>query len=231
MPARAAAPTPARTGWLSLQNRIAIGLLAAAVLVLGLVVLLSGLGGDARTAGPGQEAQAVREDSHRLSEAPDEKAVLVEFLDFECEICREAHPLVEELGADYGENLTVVARYFPLPGHPNSETAAVAVEAAAQQGAFGPMHALMYENQPEWAHSPASRAGTFRDYARSLGLDMAAYDEAIADAATLDRVSRDRDEGLALGVDGTPTFFLDGRKIQPASVEEFRSLIETAIAD
>jgi protein-disulfide isomerase len=231
VPATAPASTPARTGRLSVQNRIALALLVAAVLVLGLIVLLSGIGGSPRTAEPGAAAQAVREDSHRLSQAPDEKAVLVEFLDFECEVCREAHPLVEELSADYGGNLTVVARYFPLPGHPNSETAAVAVEAAAQQGAFGQMHSLMYEKQPEWAHAPESRAGTFREYAQSLGLDMAAYDDAIADADTLDRVSRDRNEGLALGVDGTPTFFLDGRKIQPSTVEEFRSLIETAIAD
>ena len=61
--------------------------------------------------------------------------------------------------------------------------------------------------------------------------DLAAYDAAIADPATMERVNIDKNDGMALNVEGTPTFFLDGQKIQPATLEEFRSLIETAIAD
>ncbi len=223
--------TPAKG--LSLPNRIAIGLLIAAALIAGLVIILGNLGSDEPEAAEAAAARTpvVRQDSHRLSQAPEEKAVLVEFLDFECEICLEAYPLVEDLTAEYGENLTVVARYFPLPGHPNSETSAAAVEAAAQQGKFVEMHSLMYEKQPEWAHTPESRADTFREYALSLDLDMDAYDAAIADPATLERINSDKADGLALNVEGTPTFFLEGRKIQPSTQAEFRSLIETAIAD
>ncbi|WP_152218436.1 MULTISPECIES: DsbA family protein [Arthrobacter] len=218
---------------MSLQNRIVIGLLAAVALVIGMVILFNALGEDeSQAAGtPTTAAEVVREDSHRLSEAPDEKAVLVEFLDFECEACLAAYPLVEDLSEEYGENLTVVARYFPLPGHPNSETAAAAVEAAAQQGKFTQMHALMYEKQTEWGHTSEDRSPVFREYAEDLGLDMDAYDAAIANPATMDRVNIDKRDGMALNVGGTPTFFLDGEKIQPATVEEFRTLIETAIAD
>jgi protein-disulfide isomerase len=232
-----AAPAPSRTPetkkGLSLQNRIAIGLLAAAALVIGLVILFNTLGEDkGQAAGTATTAaEVVREDSHRLSQAPDEKAVLVEFLDFECESCLAAYPLVEDLSEEYGENLTVVSRYFPLPGHPNSETAAAAVEAAAQQGKFKDMHARMYETQTEWAHTNEDRSPVFRGYAEDLGLDMNAYDAAIADPATMERVNADKNDGIALNVEGTPTFFLEGRKIQPATAEEFRSLIETAIAD
>ncbi|GAA1359171.1 hypothetical protein GCM10009636_32570 [Arthrobacter koreensis] len=230
-PARGAAPGTKKG--MSLQNRIMIGLLAAVALVIGMVFLFNTLGEDeSQAAGtPTTAAEVVREDSHRLSEAPDEKAVLVEFLDFECEACLAAYPLVEDLSEEYGENLTVVARYFPLPGHPNSETAAAAVEAAAQQGKFTQMHALMYEKQTEWGHTSEDRSPVFREYAEDLGLDMAAYDAAIANPATLDRVNIDKRDGMALNVGGTPTFFLDGEKIQPATVEEFRTLIETAIAD
>lgn len=60
---------------------------------------------------------------------------------------------------------------------------------------------------------------------------MVAHDAAIAEPATMERVNADKADGMALNVEGTPTFFLEGRKIQPATVEEFRSLIETAIAD
>jgi protein-disulfide isomerase len=226
-----APPTSTKTGP-SLQNRIVIGLLAAAALVVALVVIIGNLGDDpSRTAdATGADAQVVRADSHRLSQATDEKAVLVEFLDFECESCLAAYPLVEDLSEEYGENLTVVSRYFPLPGHPNSETAAVAVEAAAQQGRFKEMHARMYETQTEWSHTDEDRSPVFRGYAEDLGLDMAAYDDAVADPATMERVTRDKNDGLALDVQGTPTFFLEGRKIQPASEEEFRRLIDTAIS-
>ncbi|MBG6223972.1 protein-disulfide isomerase [Arthrobacter sp. CAN_A2] len=232
MPTPAPSTTPDAKKGPSLPNLVAIGLLAAAALVVGLVILFNALGNDRdQAAGTTPAAEVVREDSHRLSQAPDEKAVLVEFLDFECESCLAAYPLVEDLSEEYGENLTVVSRYFPLPGHPNSETAAAAVEAAAQQGRFKEMHARMYETQTEWSHTSEDRSPVFRGYAEDLGLDMAAYDAAIADPATMERVNADKKDGMALEVEGTPTFFLDGRKIQPATVEEFRSLIETAIAD
>lgn len=232
MPTPAPSSAPDMKKGLSLQNRIAIGLLAAAALVVGLVILFNALGEDeGQAAGTTSSAEVVREDSHRLSQAQDEKAVLVEFLDFECESCLAAYPLVEDLSEEYGENLTVVSRYFPLPGHPNSETAAAAVEAAAQQGKFKEMHARMYETQTEWSHTNEDRSPVFRGYAEDLALDMAAYDAAIADPATMERVNADKNDGIALNVQGTPTFFLDGRKIQPATAEEFRSLIETAIAD
>lgn len=224
-------PDSARKG-LSLPNRITIGLLVLIALVVGLVILSNTVSEDKGQAAPGastSDVEVVREDSHRLSQAPDEKAVLVEFLDFECESCLAAYPLVEDLSEEYGENLTVVSRYFPLPGHPNSETAAAAVEAAAQQGKFKDMHARMYETQTEWSHTNEDRSPVFRGYAEDLGLDMNAYDAAIADPATMDRVNADKADGMALNVEGTPTFFLDGRMIQPATVEEFRDLIEAAI--
>ena len=233
MPTPAPTTTPDTKKGLSLQNRIVIGLLAAVALVIGLVILFNALGEDkGQAAGTTTTAgEVVREDSHRLSQAPDEKAVLVEFLDFECEACLAAYPVVEDLSEEYGENLTVVSRYFPLPGHPNSETAAAAVEAAAQQDKFKDMHAVMYEKQTEWSHTNEDRSPVFRGYAEDLGLDMAAYDAAIADPATMERINIDKNDGMALNVEGTPTFFLDGEKIQPSTLEEFRSLIETAIAD
>ncbi len=232
-PAPAPSTTPDTKQGPSLQTRITLGLLAAVALVVGLVNLLNSLGNDpSQAAGTGADtAEVVRDDSHRLSQAPDEKAVLVEFLDFECESCLAAYPLVEELSEEYGENLTAVSRYFPLPGHPNSETAAAAVEAAAQQGKFKDMHARMYETQTQWSHTNEDRSPVFRSYAEDLGLDMAAYDAAIEDPATMDRINQDKNDGLALNVEGTPTFFLDGEKIQPATAEEFRSLIEAAVAD
>lgn len=118
MPTPAPTTTPDTKKGLSLPNRIAIGLLAAAVVVIGFVILFNTLSEDeGQAAGTTTiAAEVVREDSHRLSQAPDEKAILVEFLDFECESCLAAYPVVEDLSKEYEENLTIVSRYFGLPG-------------------------------------------------------------------------------------------------------------------
>ncbi|MGO0577685.1 DsbA family protein [Ornithinimicrobium panacihumi] len=177
-------------------------------------------------------AQLVRPDSHVLSQAEDPDApVLVEFLDFECEACRAAYPVVEQLRKDYDGQLTVVARYFPIPSHANAINAAVAVEAAAQQGQFEAMYTRMYQTQTEWGEQQESKAEVFRGFAQDLGLDMDAYDAAVADEATAQRVARDYQDGIDVGVQGTPTFFLDGELLQPESVEDFETAIEAALAD
>lgn len=177
------------------------------------------------------EQQVVRENSRVLSQAPSEKAVLVEFLDFECEACLAAYPLVEQIREEYAGELTFVVRYFPIPSHANAVNAAVAVEAAAQQGKIEEMYTRMYETQTEWGEQQTSKADVFRGFAQEMGLDMEAYDSAVADPATLERVEQDRQDGLALGVQGTPTFFLDGELLQPASTEDFRAQVDAAVND
>lgn len=165
------------------------------------------------------QQQVVRENSRVLSQAPDEKAVLVEFLDFECEACGAAYPFVEELRAEYSDNVTFVQRYFPLPGHLNSMNAAVAVEAAAQQDAYEDMYKKMFDTQAQWGESADNKSALFRTYAEDLGLDMAAYDATVADPATEERVKLDIADGKALGVTGTPAFFLDGKILNVQTLE------------
>ena len=209
----------------NLKISLLLVLLVGGALALGLS--LSGGGDSGTTDSP--EAALVREDSHRLSIAESGEVTLVEFLDFECESCRAAYPFIEQLREEYGDRVTFVARYFPLPGHPNSETAAVAVEAAAQQGAFEAIYQRMFETQDDWSHREESQAPVFRQFADDLGLDLEAYDAAVADPATLERVQRDKADGLALGVQGTPMFFLDGRKLELTTAEAFIAAIEDAL--
>lgn len=173
----------------------------------------------------------VRENSHRLSTADDDTVTLVEFLDFECEACLAAYPFVEQLREKYDGQVTFVVRYFPIPSHANAMNAAIAAEAAAQQGEFEAMYKQLYDTQTEWGERQSSKADVFRTYAEELGLDMEAYDEAVADPATLGRVELDRSDGTALGVEGTPTFFLNGELIQPESADDFVAKIDAALAD
>ncbi|MEV4222751.1 thioredoxin domain-containing protein [Nonomuraea sp. NPDC049725] len=177
------------------------------------------------------ESQLVRADSHRLQSAADGKVTLVEFLDFECEGCLAYYPAVEELREDYAGKVTFVARYFPMPGHFNGERAARAVEAAAAQGAFEAMYRRMYETQPQWGEKRVPADETFRGFAKDLGLDLAAWDKAYDDPATLARIRKDMADGRALGVQGTPTFFLNGTRIEPRTLAEFRAAIDAALAE
>ena len=184
--------------------------------------------GAATGAGAGT-GKLVRDDSHRLGAAGTGKVTLVEFLDFECESCRAAYPVVEELRTTYAGKVDFVVRYFPSPSHANAVNSALAVEAAAQQGKFEDMYKRMYDTQETWGEQQDSKASLFRGFAQELGLDMAAYDKAVAAKATQERVERDRQDGLDLGVEGTPTFFLNGKKLQPSSVQDFRDQIDAAL--
>lgn len=125
--------------------------------------------------------------------------------------------------------VTFVIRYFPMPGHRNAVNAALAVEAAAQQGKLQQMYSTMYERQAQWGEKQTSQAAVFRGCAKERGLDTAAYDKAVAAPSTKARVQKDRQAGVNAGVDGTPTFFLDGRRVSVDSTEAFRSLIDDAL--
>ena len=178
---------------------------------------------------PAADAQLVRADSHRITNPETEKAQLVEFLDFECESCRAAEPLVQELKAEYGDRITFIHRYFPLPGHANSGTAALAVEAAAEQGKYEDMAARMFETQPQWGEKQDSQAALFRTFAEELGLDMDKFDGAVAAEENKERIRKDITDGKAFGVTGTPTFFLNGEKLTLNSETQFRQLLDTAV--
>ncbi|QGU28875.1 disulfide bond formation protein DsbA [Microbacterium oryzae] len=172
-----------------------------------------------------------RSDSHVLDEVGPDAPTLVEFLDFECEACGAFYPYVEEIREQYAGEINYVVRYFPLPGHFNSMNAALAVEAASQQDRFEEMYDRMFETQIEWGEGSESEADRFRGYAEELGLDMDAYDEAVADPATQERVEEDFLEGQEMGVTGTPTFFLDGEKLELNALTDLTDALDRAIAD
>ncbi|MFE3450647.1 DsbA family protein [Nonomuraea sp. NPDC059194] len=204
-----------------------VGVFVVVVAAMFVINRFSASQSDAVAAG---ESQLVRADSHRLQTAADGKVTLVEFLDFECEACGAYFPVVEELRKQYAGKVTFVARYFPIASHFNAERAARAVEAASKQGKFEAMYQRMYETQKQWAEKQIPADDAFRGFAKDLGLDMAAWDKAYDDPATLARVKKDAADGQALGVQGTPTFFLNGKKIEPRSSEEFKAAIDAALA-
>ncbi|KMO72896.1 MAG: thioredoxin domain-containing protein [Mycolicibacterium rufum] len=173
--------------------------------------------------------QTVRDNSHRLNTVPDSDVYFVEFLDFECEGCRALFPAIEQLRGEYGDRVNFVLRYFPLRSHFNAERAARAVEAAAQQGQLDAMYKKMYETQADWGEQQVPKDDVFRGFAQELGLDMAAFDAAYNDPATVERIKLDIADGTALGVQGTPTFFLNGERLRPRSYEDLTTALDKAL--
>lgn len=236
--AKTTAKTPPRLSSagprISTNTKLSLVVVTVFVVVVAAMFILSRPGGqDGATASGSADAAsvAVRPDSNRLSAAPGAKVDFVEFLDFECEACAAAFPAVEQLRTKYQGRVNFVIRYFPIPSHQNAERAARAVQAAAQQGRLEQMYRTMYQTQTEWGEQQAPMDDRFRGYAARIGLDMARYDAAYRDPATLERVRADRNDGLALGVQGTPTFFLNGRQLDPQNLDDLGRELDRALAE
>lgn len=157
---------------------------------------------------------------------------LVEYGDFQCPACGAYYPIVKEVKAKYGDQITFQFRHFPLSQiHPNAFAAHRAAEAAGLQGKFFEMHDLLYERQQAWstANNPVD---TFNTYAEELGLDMEKFRQDFSSAAVNATINADIKAGQDIGATSTPTFVLNGQKLNelPRDQEGFNQLIEDAIA-
>ena len=136
----------------------------------------------------------------------DAPVTVVEYGDFECPYCGRAEPVMRELLRDFGD-VRYVWRHLPLNDvHPNTQLAAEAAEAAADQGAFWEMYDLLLE------HQDALRPGDLMDYAEQLGLDAERFAKALREHTGASRIAEDVDSADLSGVSGTPTFFVNGRR-------------------
>jgi protein-disulfide isomerase len=156
--------------------------------------------------------------------------IIVEYSDFECPACRTYYSVMKQLMVEFGGQVAFVYRNFPLTEiHANAEFAARAAQAAGKQGKFWQMHNLLFEKQDEWAKS-ANVEPMFESYATLIGLSVEQFRTDWASKEVKDFVKAQRASAIKLGLQGTPTFFVNGKKIEnPSSVEVFRTIIKEAI--
>jgi diadenylate cyclase len=154
----------------------------------------------------------------------DAPVTLVQYGDYECPYCGRAHPVLKELRERAGERVRFVFRHFPLDTvHPRAHRAAQAAEAASAQGRFWEMHDLLYEAQGELGEEDLMR------YAAELGLDLPRFEEDLANDHHAWRIEEDRLGGDRAGVEGTPTFFLNGvRYTDPIDLDGLLAAVEEA---
>jgi protein-disulfide isomerase len=137
----------------------------------------------------------------------DAKVTVVEFSDFQCPFCSRAVPAVKEVERKFQGDVRVVWKHLPLPFHPNAMPAALAAEAARQQGKFWEMHDRLFAGQQSLS------ASAYVQHAKELGLDLARFEKAMRDPATRQRVEEDARTAAAAGVSGTPTFVVNGEAV------------------
>lgn len=153
---------------------------------------------------------------------------LIEYADFQCPACEAYEPVLEKLEAATSTSFQIVYRYFPLPQHPNALPSAYAAEAAGLQGKFWEMHDLLFANHADWTELP-DPTSVFVGYATQLGLDVNKFKSDMNSDAVKARIQRDLDEGTNIGVNYTPSFFLNGHIINnPQSYDEFIAILQNA---
>ena len=199
------------------EAKILIGIgIATLVIVVGAAFMFGGSTSSTKDATnpkitKDQEKLLIRGDSYQ-KKVDGAKITLVEFGDFECPACGAAYPVVTQLLNDYKGKINFVFREFPLPSHPNGPIGAEAAEAAGANGKFFEMYDALYQNQKEWGEDK-NPMQFFEKYAKLIGLDVEKFKADVNSKKFDARIQKDIADGNSLGVNATPTFFLNGEKI------------------
>ena len=155
----------------------------------------------------------------------DSKVVVVEFSDFQCPYCSRAATTVHDIKQKYADKVLFVFRQYPLSFHENAHASAEASLAAHAQGKFWELHDKMFENQRKLDRAALD------GYAKDVGLNVAEFKKALDDKKYKDAVDAELKLGEEVAVDGTPTMFINGKRVaNPTSTEEVSKAIDEALA-
>jgi protein-disulfide isomerase len=154
----------------------------------------------------------------------DAKVTIVEFSDYQCPFCSQVEPLLDQVMAAYPKDVQRVYKQFPLTSiHPNAMPASKAALAAAKQGKFWEMHAKLFANSRELTPD------NFKKWAQELGLNVAKFEQDLASPDIQAQVDKDMQEARSAEVTGTPSIFVNGKRLQQRSFEGFKAAIDAAL--
>src|SRR6185295_15255785 len=147
---------------------------------------------------------------------------IVAFTDYQCPSCAAMHPVLEKLVKEYGNKVRLVTRDFPLSQHTEAFKAAEAAEAAREQGKYWEYIQVLLRNQS------ALSVEKLKGYASDLSLDRTRFDNALDTGKFTESVQRDLEDGMKLGINGTPTIFINGRRVSAKGYDELKLIIDAA---
>jgi protein-disulfide isomerase len=148
---------------------------------------------------------------------PKAPVTLEEFGDFECPFCSRFSDVIKQMEQDFGNRLRMIFRNFPLPAHQHAREAALAAESAGLQGRFWEMHDLLYQEQAVWSKAADVRE-LFSTYAGRLGLNVERFKKDMESEQIKARVAFDEKLGHGLGIEITPTIFINNRALPTTSL-------------
>lgn len=211
------------------EVKILIGIGVITVLLVGGVSIFFGNSSTSTNSkAPVDTKTLIRSDSQSISTSS-AKVTIVEFADFQCPACGAFHPELKQIMGEFAGRVNLVFRNFPLPQHQNAKLAAQAAEAAGVQGKFWQMHDKLYENQAAWSESTDAKS-IFVNYAGDLGLDKVKFTTDLNSGNFDAKIQRDVSDGTGLGVNSTPTIFIDNQKLDTIpGFSELKTLIEAKL--
>jgi protein-disulfide isomerase len=198
------------------------------VVVGGMIGLFIAFGGGGAPATKVTDAgKLTRSNSHTQGSG---KVQIVEFGDYQCPSCGAAYPIIKQLQSENANDTSLIFRNFPLPQlHANALSAAEAAEAAGKQGKYFEMHDKLYSSQKDWS-TLSNPLDTFVSYAKELGLDQDKFKQDIEAENYKSIIDTDIADGTALGVNATPTFYINGKKMDSFDYPTLRDAIAAAKA-
>jgi protein-disulfide isomerase len=198
------------------ESKFFLGIIGGTILVLVVAVLFL-----SQPSKPIEKSRLINPKTHTTGNV-DAKTWLVEFSDFECPACRVFTPTVEALIADHKDQLLFAHRHFPLPQHLFSMKSAIAAEAAGKQNKFWEMAHALYKE-------PTLSDSSIAAIPKTLQLNEEQFASDSANPAIEAAITEDVQLGDAIGIRATPTFFLNGMKLEVKSPEELKQKVEEAI--
>lgn len=203
---------------LSSETKIFAGIILVALLIVVIAVAFY-----SRPAKPVSKESLVTENSYTRGNK-DAKVYLVEFSDFQCPACGTFKPIIDAVVEKNKDKLLFVYRHFPLAQHEFAKLAAEVSEAAGEQGKFWEMYDYLFTNQAEFSKE------FFESSGEKIGLDLKKFEESVKTEKFKDIIARDVTAGQNLGVDSTPTFYLNGRKLNLFTAKDLETEVDKEIA-
>jgi protein-disulfide isomerase len=208
------------------MNKRVLGIIAGIIIVVAGFMWLT-------KPNPSSQSSSTTPPSNHIQGKGAKNVTLVEYGDFQCPACSAYHPVVKSVVETYKDDIVFQFRNYPLESlHQNARAGSRAAEAAHLQGKFWEMHDALYQNQKAW-ESVGDPLNLFTQFAQQIGItDITKFTTDYKSAAVNNVINADLQAGQKYKITGTPTFILEGKKIEknPSSVEEFNKLIDDAIA-
>ena len=178
---------------------------------------------------PAEQAEALLRPYSPILGPEQAPVTIVEFFDPACEACRAFYPVVKDIMAEHGDAVRLAIRYTPFHGEASEEAIRV-LEAARMQGVYEPVLEAILREQPRWASHGAPEPGLILEVAATAGLDAEAAETQMMAPDVIGILNQDRADVETIGVSGTPTFFVNGKPLDPFGEAELRRLVAAEVA-